>query len=244
MNPEEIRFDSNSAGISPPPQGFSTPHPPPPSLFLQQHPSTSIPIQIPLPTTISTSPPTPFMKAFQRAIVLENILFVAVKNPMLFYSYLQPPHDPKFLEIALKNFQIISDKFGKINNFFMFQYIESSGISLETKMVQKFPAINQLINQSLQQYAELIKIRVKNEFEFAALCQLSLLKIASEEFPQFQIILTQNYEIIAQNFRDYYSNEFSENSNISLTNVSDLTNTIHLIRKTYRNQIISLLRNY
>uniref|UniRef100_A0A914P4H4 NR LBD domain-containing protein n=1 Tax=Panagrolaimus davidi TaxID=227884 RepID=A0A914P4H4_9BILA len=240
MNPEEMRFDSNSPGIFPPPKGFSTPHPPPPSLFLQ-HPSTSIPIQFPTPTTISTSPPTPFMKAFQQAIVLENILFVAVKNPMLFYSYLQQPHDPKFLEIALKNFQIISDKFGKINNFFMFQYIESSGISLETKMVQKFPAVNQLINQSLQQYADLIKIRVKNEFEFAALCQLSLLKIASEEFPQFQIILTQNYEIIAQNFRDYYSNE---NSNISLTNVSDLTNIIHLIRKTHRNQIISLLRTY
>lgn len=259
MNPDEVRSGSNSPANTPPPKGFSTPNPPPiiQHQQQQQYPSTSMPsIQISIPNsspslpsiistkTTTTNSPTPFQKAFQRAIVLENSLFVAVKNPVLLSAYLQPPHDPKLLEIALKNFQKVSDRFSTFNNFFMFQYIESAGIILDAKMVEKFPAVNQLINQSLQQYSEIIKIRVRNEFEFAALCQLSLLKITSEEFPHFQNIITKNYEIVEQNFRNYYANELGENASISLSNVLDLANTIHLIRKTYRNQICALLRSF
>uniref|UniRef100_A0A914YI90 Uncharacterized protein n=1 Tax=Panagrolaimus superbus TaxID=310955 RepID=A0A914YI90_9BILA len=212
MNPEEVRSGTNSPTNSPPPKEFSTPNSLPPIISShQQQPqypqysSTSMSsIQISIPTssiipssllpstaTTTTPSPTPIMKAFHRAIILENSLFVAVKNPVLLSAYLQPPHDSKILEIALKNFQKISDKFSTFNNFFMFQYIESAGIILDPKMVEKFPAINHLINQSLQQYAEIMQIRMRNEFEFAALCQLSLLKITSEEFPQFQKILNK-----------------------------------------------------
>ena len=236
MNPDEVRSGSNTPASSPPPKGSAT-----------QSAATSPKAPVLSPVEESSSASTPlenlFMKSFHRALVLENSVFVATQNPVLLSAYLQPPHDSRLLENALKNFEKVSEKFGTFNNSFILQYLETAGITLDAKIIEKIPKIFELVHQSFQQYAELIKIRCRSEFEFAALCQLSLLKIASEEFPHFQPILTQNYEIVTQNFREFFANELGENPDTSVTNLSDLATTIHLIRKTYRNRIVDLLKN-
>ena len=188
-------------------------------------------------------PNSELLTYLQFILILENSIITAYQYPDLLISYLKNEEETKILDIASTNWHFVSNAECKINEHFTREYLKLLGVSLRHE--NQISEVRKILDQCLLKSAEMIQSRIRDNFEFAVFCQISLIKVAVEffkgnEFPEF---LNLSIARLRQCFQESFPRNPIERSTDYFNDIVGLAAKIHEYRLNYRGKVIQFCQN-
>uniref|UniRef100_A0AC34R4H5 Nuclear receptor domain-containing protein n=1 Tax=Panagrolaimus sp. JU765 TaxID=591449 RepID=A0AC34R4H5_9BILA len=196
-----------------------------------------------------------------RAMILESAVCTAFLNRSGLVSYLSGHDKQTLLDEALMSW-INMDvcKFTVINNGLQLERafcINDQFIDINLQFLEKYHGLNKNVRDPrclsklmktfydrIQELARLLEKNKLDEYEFAALAQLTLIRIAcetSENVSETQINLAPYVSALTKDIQKYYAENYAnENSAAKLNRLIVLVGESHELRQSYNKQILAL----
>uniref|UniRef100_A0AC35GNR2 Nuclear receptor domain-containing protein n=1 Tax=Panagrolaimus sp. PS1159 TaxID=55785 RepID=A0AC35GNR2_9BILA len=213
-------------------------------------PSTSSTYSIPSTSSsdivyLSTTPVT-FSRTqkdhVSRILILENCVFVACLCPAFTLPYLRLEDDSQLLYVASANFGALltSSHHYPVTDRFFTLFVEASEC-LSPKENLIIHQVRTILEQYIYASAEIVKTQINNEYEFAALSQMTIIKIAGEQSATTETELTQFVDRVSSEYRQFCRESGEGFNDCKFWNLITATNKIHSYRQSTKKQIQQLL---
>ena len=182
-----------------------------------------------------------YLNCLQYILILENSIITAYQYPTLLTLYLQDEEEKKLLDIASSNWRFVSNAECKINEYFAKEYLRLLGFGfLQEREVSE---VRKILDQYLLKSAELIRSRIRDNFEFAVFCQFSLIKVAADIRKDIPEILNSSISKLRQCFEDKCVKNSLGKSMNDFNEIVNLSATVHEFRLNYRGKVITFCQN-